>query len=277
MLAHFTNHRITRKQTTNDMVQHIMKGIIPGSNHTQNPIGHILNIGRLMNHHRPHWPIRRLQPPLPIHIDTTYLLTGSHNLPQQSVDLGLTRVPRTNAANILLVRQNVFLNGAEDEPTLGKGCAGPGFLGVGCCLAEFVDVRCGHGGHGANVLECGWVVALDEVGGGGVFDVDAAGFGGGRGLVLVLDAVVGGFGAGHWDGVVDGWDGGEGELEEEGQVGSERGEDEGVDEVEGGEGEEGLCERGECCDCAEGGGRRLDQYCCCHFALELPQWWSGVK
>ena len=163
VLTDLRDNGISTEQTGDDMIEHVVECIIPRSDDAENAKGHVFDVCSLMHHHGPGGPVGFLQPLLSVDVDAPDFLAGGHDFSEEGVDLRLPRVASAHAADIFLVLDNVFLDGAEYHAALGVGGESPGFLGNGCLGAEGLDGIFVHGWSGAEVLECGGIPALDEV------------------------------------------------------------------------------------------------------------------
>jgi hypothetical protein len=163
VLTDLRDYGISTEQTGDDMIEHVVEGIIPRSDDAENAKGHVFYVCSLVQHHGPGGPVGFLQPLLSVDVDAPDFLAGGHDFSEEGVDLRFPRVASAHAADIFLVLDDVFLDGAEYHAALGVGGASPGFLGDGCLCAEGLDGIFVHGWSGAEVLECGGIPALDEV------------------------------------------------------------------------------------------------------------------
>ena len=87
MLRNLGNNSVATENTRDDVVEHIVEGIIPWRDDTEDTIRDVFNVGSLMSHHGTNGPKGWLKPLLAVEVDTPDLLTGSHDLTEQCINL----------------------------------------------------------------------------------------------------------------------------------------------------------------------------------------------
>ena len=89
MLRNLGNNSVATENARDDVVEHIVEGIIPWRDDTEDTVRDVFDVGSLMGHHRTNGPKRWLKPLLAVEVDTPDLLAGSHDFTEQRIDLWL--------------------------------------------------------------------------------------------------------------------------------------------------------------------------------------------
>mmetsp|Transcript_2726 Transcript_2726/g.3872 ORF Transcript_2726/g.3872 Transcript_2726/m.3872 type:complete len:134 (+) Transcript_2726:1429-1830(+) len=103
---------IAAENTRNNVIEHVVKGIVPGSNDSQYAIGYVFDVGRLVDHHGTGGPHALPEPLFSIGVDAAYLFAGGHDLAEEGIDLRFARIAGGCATDVLDVIADVGLDGA---------------------------------------------------------------------------------------------------------------------------------------------------------------------
>mmetsp|Transcript_12643 Transcript_12643/g.15946 ORF Transcript_12643/g.15946 Transcript_12643/m.15946 type:complete len:237 (+) Transcript_12643:918-1628(+) len=168
VFRNFRNYGVAREQTRNDVVEKVMKGVVPWCNHSKDAKGDVFDICCLVKHHWTGGAILFAQPDFTVRVHASNLLTSSHNFSQKRIDLGFTRIPRTNTTNILHVINDISLNCPHHPPPFSIASLGPFDLRFFSSGAHVVYFRGRHGFDFSEFLECRRIETLDEIRAGGI-------------------------------------------------------------------------------------------------------------
>mmetsp|Transcript_34425 Transcript_34425/g.81149 ORF Transcript_34425/g.81149 Transcript_34425/m.81149 type:complete len:302 (-) Transcript_34425:73-978(-) len=162
VFGNLPNHGVSGHQTGNDVIDRIVKGVVPRSNGNDDSQRHIFHPGTLVNHHGARWTGIGTQPEFTPFANGSNLFAGGQDFSHDRIDLWFPGFASRDATNVFDVVDNVLLDRSQHHSALGKGSLFP----LGLCrpgfFEYFVDFLGGHVLGVADELFRGGVVAVEQ-------------------------------------------------------------------------------------------------------------------
>mmetsp|Transcript_485 Transcript_485/g.944 ORF Transcript_485/g.944 Transcript_485/m.944 type:complete len:123 (+) Transcript_485:1185-1553(+) len=121
MLGTFGEDAVPAEDTRQDVIEHVVKRIVPGSDNAEYSQGDIFDVGIFVHHHWVDVTFAAFQPSLAVMKEGAYFFACGQDFTEQGIHLRLSRVLRTELTDFVNVRHNVFLEGAKHASSLREG------------------------------------------------------------------------------------------------------------------------------------------------------------
>ena len=164
VLGHLGDDSVATEYPGDDVVQHVVEGIVPRGYDAKDAIWNVLHVGRLVRHHGANGAVLGAKPFFSIEVDTSDFLTSSHDLPKEGVNLGLAGVAGADTCDLLDVFNDVLLDGPQHLASLCVSGVHPLRLSFPRPRTKGAHVCGGHGRDVPEPLIGGGVVALEAAG-----------------------------------------------------------------------------------------------------------------
>ena len=181
VLRGLAHHGVAGEQAGDDVVQHVVEGVVPRRDDAQHAHRHVLHPRGLVHHHEVGLAVAGSQRGLALPVDPRDLLARRHDLAQQRVHARLARVPRGQAADVVLAGEDGLVQHPHHAAALREGGLRPRHL----CGTRTVHARGDGGGvHGDGLTQevVGGRVPAQDLAGARLVPDDARGDAGGCGL-----------------------------------------------------------------------------------------------